>query len=86
MSIISYYRPVAVANLAPIVVPHDDGTVIAYCHLALQFQPDAFVSVQGVAPTLLTEDNHSLHLRPLSPLPQLEEYEVVQSTVVNASS
>ena len=63
-------------------VPQPDGTLLAYCHQAAQFKPDAIVCIHDQTATLLQQDAHSLQLHLHGDLPDMEQYDIIQTSIV----
>jgi hypothetical protein len=64
-----------------ILVPQDDETMLAYCHEAMKFRPDALIQIHDTTATMLHKDQHTLQLRIHGDLPELEQYEIQQQAV-----
>ncbi|CAL1165541.1 unnamed protein product, partial [Cladocopium goreaui] len=65
-----------------ITVPQPDDTTLVYCHSAAQFKPDAILHVHDIPATMVAQDSHCLTVRLHGELPELEQCEIVQNTVI----
>ena len=68
-------------NDTAICVPQPDGTFLAYCHEASKFRMDAVIHIHETTATLLNRDEHSLTLHVHGDLPDLEHFDIRQTTV-----
>lgn len=64
-----------------ILVPQEDGNMIAYCQHASQFRQEAIVHIHETTATLIDKDCHSITLRVHGQIPDSEQCDIHQTVV-----